>query len=189
MGKHTQGKNARQGSSAKFLSGEGQSYHPPMSGEVSARRIVQAMEARSQSRGQVARESGVDRRHLNRILNGDVGLTPVKAEALARTLGVSAAWLLGLENGDQAKAGPPPPELAPQEAALLKAFDRLDRQDAKTTDAILRIVRQAAFPQKRKMIRVFADALEGLDAPDASTGAGRSTRPARRRTRRSSSAG
>lgn len=71
---------------------------------VTAERLLKAMEAKRVSKGRLQRDTPIDRKQLNGLLDGSGGLGRKKAEQLGRALGVPAAWLMGIDDETQAFA-------------------------------------------------------------------------------------
>lgn len=60
-------------------------------------RLEQAMASDARSRAEIARVSGYSRPHLRRLIKGERRSPTLElVDAMADTLGVSRAWLLGL---------------------------------------------------------------------------------------------
>lgn len=120
-----------------------------------AERLQEAIQRAGKSHKQLIREGAVTQAQLYRVLNGERGLGHKKAATLARALGVSPGWLLGLEE----ESGPPPVPAYTPTADLLRLFTELEKSKL-ARDVVLRIARHAVTKRRAALVAAFADALD-----------------------------
>lgn len=99
------------------------------------RRLAQARIARGYTQEALAEAIGIEPVSLSRLETGDRALSLTTLALIADALGLGLGHLVGVE------ADLPKPDLAPQEAELLRGFVKLP---APKRDLVLRLVRELA---------------------------------------------
>ena len=141
-------------------------------------RLIEAIERRRLSRRHLAQAAGVDRSTLSQLLARDAVRLP-RAEtvvALARALGVSLDWLMGLsaEAGESADVLEAKPEIALRPRTPLPADDHLIRWHQEATGYKIRFV-PSNLPDfaKTGAVLEFEYAAEATKTPDQAIAASR----------------